>query len=336
MTHKKQEKQLYYHLKKSADLSSLPKIKGADFTQKITTEELLDSFATTGFQASELSKAIVLVQSMIRENASIYLSCTSNIISSGLRDIIAYLIKEQKIQVFCTAAGGIEEDALKSMTPFRLGQFAVSGTSLFDEGIGRIGNIYATNEQYAQLELFMQKVFENVFTNQQKTGVPTTPSQIAIEIGKQLKTQNYDYQSSYLYWAYKNNIPIFCPGIIDGAIGDFAYYFKQKNPEFVIDVAGDHKKIIDYTLQQEKTGGIVLGGGIAKHYILNANIFKEGFDYTIYISTAQGYDGSDSGGNIEEAKSWAKVKIHTPNVKIYCDATIAFPLIVMGSFAKND
>ncbi len=330
-----QKKKLYYHVKKTTDLSSLPKIQGIDFSKKQTISSVIQSFATTGFQASELAKAITIVQTMIREKASIYLSFTSNIISSGLRESVMHLTKTKKVHVLCTAAGGIEEDAIKAIDSFYLGSFTISGTSLFEEGVGRIGNIYAKNDEYAKLELFMQKVFTSVYTTQQKTGRAVTPSQIAREIGRLLEVEKYNYTSSYLYWAYKNGIPVYCPGIIDGAIGDFAYYFKQKHPDFVIDVTQDHKAIIDYTLQQEKTGGIILGGGISKHYVLNANIFKEGFDYTVYISTAQGFDGSDSGGNVEEAKSWAKIKIHTPSVKVFCDATICFPLLVLESFEKK-
>ena len=87
-------------------------------------------------------------------------------------------------------------------------------------------------------------------------------------------------------------------------------------------------------LNSEKTGGILLGGGISKHFALNANIFKEGFDYCVYINTAEEYDGSDSGARIEEAISWGKVKADAPAVKIHCDATIAFPLLVAGALLE--
>jgi deoxyhypusine synthase len=103
----------------------------------------------------------------------------------------------------------------------------------------------------------------------------------------------------------------------------------------MIDVSEDHKKIINIVLNSEKTAGIILGGGISKHYILNANIFREGFDYTVYISTAQAYDGSDSGGTPDEAVSWAKIKVHSPRVKVYADASLAFPMLVYAAFVKK-
>ena len=100
-------------------------------------------------------------------------------------------------------------------------------------------------------------------------------------------------------------------------------------------MAADHIKLIDYTINCEKTGALILGGGISKHYTLLANIFKEGFDYAVQISTSDYHDASDSGGNQEEAITWAKIKPHAPRAKVHCDASIAFPLLVAGTFAKK-
>lgn len=326
------ETRVYYQLKPSSDLQALPKIEGFDFDKKQSLADFLNQFATMGLQASELSRAIDVTKMMIRENVPIYLSFTSNMISSGVRETITWLTKNKKVAVLCTSAGGFEEDILKCFKPFRLGAFSASGQSLFDSGVGRIGNIFTTNEHYAYLELFLQPVFEELSSLKR----PIAPSFLAYTIGKHLeKNEQLDHTKSYLYWAYKNNIHVYCPGIVDGAIGDMLYFWKQKHPEFVIDVLGDHKQIIDYTLQQERTGAIILGGGISKHYVLNANIFKEGLDYTVYISTAHGYDGSDSGGNQEEAISWAKIKVHSPRVKVVCDASIAFPILAYGAFGHK-
>ena len=333
------EKKLYYQVKKPVDLSRLPEIKGYDFEKKFDYDKFIDSFNTTGIQASELGKAIEITRSMIREKTSIFLSYTSNMVSSGVREIIKYLVKGNKIHILCTAAGGIEEDCIKAREPFRLGDFHVKGDVLFDSGIGRIGNIFATNEHYSYFEFFLRKVFDKIIEErkQDKEDIIVTPTQLCHMMGKVLEEdKEYDHESSILYWAYKNDIPVFCPGIVDGAIGDMYYFYKKQHKNFFIDVGEDHIKIIDYVLNCKKTGGIILGGGISKHYILNANIFREGFDYSVYISTAQFSDGSDSGGNQEEAISWAKIKTNASRVKVYSDATIAFPILVSATFAKKD
>ncbi len=334
---KKHYNKKLYHIKKPVDLSKLPKIEGYDFEKGIDLDKFIQSFSTSGIQAANLGSAISIVNVMIREEVPIFLSFTSNIISSGMRDIIAYLAKNKKVSVLCTACGGVEEDAIKAHTPFRVGDFNVKGEPLFDSGVGRIGNIYTTNEHYSYFEFFIRDVFEALLKEYQRDKSPITPSKICWMMGKLVgEKKEYDEKKSYLYWAYKNKIPVYSPGIIDGAIGDIAYYFRKEYPEFVIDPVADHVKLIDYTLNCKKTACIVLGGGISKHYILNAQIFREGFDYSVYITTATEYDASDSGGNQEEAITWGKIKPNAPMAKVYCDASIAFPILVAATFAKKE
>jgi deoxyhypusine synthase len=257
-------------------------------------------------------------------------------ISSGVREQILWLTKHKHVNILTTSAGGVEEDVLKCRMPFRVGSFAPSGEILYDAGVCRIGNIYATTEHYAYLEIFLQKIFAELYDEQKKTGKASTPSQLIRLMGKHIETDGqFDYQKSYLYWAYKNDIPVFCPGIVDGAIGDMLYFYKKVKKDFVLDVTGDHEKIIDIVLNAEKTGAILLGGGISKHYVLNANIFREGLDYTVYITTAQESDGSDSGGSPDEAVTWSKIQARSPRVKVVCDASIAFPILVHGAFVKK-
>ena len=65
-----------------------------------------------------------------------------------------------------------------------------------------------------------------------------------------------------------------------------------------------------------KTGVIILGGGLPKHHICNANMFRNGADYAVYINTAQEFDGSDSGAQPDEAVSWGKIKGSAKPVKV--------------------
>lgn len=53
------------------------------------------------------------------------------------------------------------------------------------------------------------------------------------------------------------------------------------------------------------------------------------------MNTAQEFDGSDSGAQPDEAVSWGKIKMEAKPVKVHCDASIVFPLIVAETFAKN-
>lgn len=65
-----------------------------------------------------------------------------------------------------------------------------------------------------------------------------------------------------------------------------------------------------------KTGIMVLGGGLPKHHICNANMLRNGADYAVYINTAQEFDGSDSGAQPDEAVSWGKIKGSAKAIKV--------------------
>lgn len=67
----------------------------------------------------------------------------------------------------------------------------------------------------------------------------------------------------------------------------------------------------------------------------NANLMRNGADFSVFINTGNEFDGSDSGAAPDEAISWGKIRINAKPVKVCADATFVFPLIVSQTFAKN-
>jgi deoxyhypusine synthase len=80
---------------------------------------------------------------------------------------------------------------------------------------------------------------------------------------------------------------------------------------------------------------IILGGGVVKHHTCNANLMRNGANFSVFINTGQAFDGSDSGAPPDEAISWGKIKIDASPVKLYSDASLVFPLIVSQTFALD-
>merc|ERR1712146_869110 len=94
------------------------------------------------------------------------------------------------------------------------------------------------------------------------------------------------------------------------------------------------RRINDIAVRSKCSGMIILGGGLVKHHTCNANLMRNGADYSVFINTGQEFDGSDSGARPDEAISWGKVKIDSRPVKLYTDASLVFPLIVSQTFVK--
>ena len=305
-------------------------IRGYDFNKGADYEKILNSYSSMGIQASNFSEAEKIVNEMIREKAFVYLGYTSNMVTSGVREIIRYLTEHKKVNVLVTTAGGIEEDIIKCLGDFKLGDFRASGKILREKGINRAGNIFIPNSRYCDFEDFIMPILEDFYKKQKEIGKTVTPSELIWALGRKINNKNSIY-----YWASQNRIPVFCPAITDGSLGDMIYLFKSKHPDFIVDVAEDIWKLNNTTLGPEKTGIIILGGGVVKHSICNANMFRNGADYAVYINTAEEFDGSDSGALPEEAVSWGKILPTAKRVKVHGEASIIFPLLVARTFAKN-
>ncbi|MEK6845090.1 MAG: deoxyhypusine synthase [Nanoarchaeota archaeon] len=316
-------------LRKSREINGIP-IRGYDFDKGINYKEILKSYFSTGAQASNFGKAIEIINKMIKENAFIFFGYTSSMVSSGLRDIFRWLVKHKKINTIVTTAGGVEEDIIKCLGDFYLGDFRASGAELRKRGINRIGNIYVANNRYVEFEEFFQPLLKELYENQKQTGKIISASDLVWKLGEKINDEK-----SICYWAWKNKIKVYCPAITDGAIGDNVYFFKSKNPEFKIDVAEDIKEINDSTIGLKKSGVVILGSGVVKHHILNANMFRNGADYAVYINEAEEHNASDAGALPEEAVSWGKILPNAKTIKVFGDATILFPLIVASTFAKE-
>ena len=142
-------------------------------------------------------------------------------------------------------------------------------------------------------------------------------------------------KSSFLYWAHKNDIELFCPTFHDGAFGDFLLRYREKFPDYRIDFLYENLKLTNLLQTFEQCGVIILGGGTSKHFALNQSVLRGGYDWSIVVSTAIPYDGSDSGGNADEARSWGKLKMTGEAIHIFAEATLVFPEMVQKGFFVN-
>ncbi|GAA0199268.1 deoxyhypusine synthase [Haladaptatus pallidirubidus] len=304
-----------------------PDVKGYDFGGEFDFFEMLSSYRTTGFQATHLHEAIELAQAMREADAKIYLTFTSNIVSSGLREVLAYLAHEDLVDVMITTSGSITEDVIKTEKPFKMGEWDVDEVKMRERGINRLGNIFVPSDRYVWLEEYLNDFFPDFFADQKIR----TPTAFARELGETL-----DDEDSILYNAAKNDIPVFCPALTDAEVGNFLYYYRQGyDSDIGIEIVDDYDNLIEEGLLADKTGLIVLGGGVPKHHAIMTNLFRGGADYAIYVSTGMEGDGSLSGAPPNEAVSWGKIKQDAKNhVQVEAEATLVVPLLVAGAFAE--
>lgn len=211
-----------------------------------------------------------------------------------------------------------------------LGSFELSGRELRNRGINRIGNLLVPNDNYCKFEEWLMPILDQMVDEQETHGTVWSPSLIIQRLGECINDP-----TSIYYWTAKYHIPVFCPAITDGSLGDMMYFHSYKKPGLVVDILSDLRLLNTMAVRSINSGMIIMGGGIVKHHICNANLMRNGADYSVFINTGQEFDGSDSGARPDEAISWGKIRSNAVPVKVYGEATLVFPIIVAETFAKR-
>jgi deoxyhypusine synthase len=252
------------------------------------------------------------------DKTTIFLGYTSNLISSGLRETLRWLVQHKHVSAIVTTAGGVEEDFIKCLASTYLGSFTASGAALRKQGMNRIGNLFVPNSNYCAFEDWVIPILDKMLAEQEaqkndEEALHWTPSKVIARLGKEIN----DERSVY-YWAYKNDIPVFCPALTDGSLGDMLYFhtFKASPAQLRIDIVEDIRRINTIAVRAKRAGMIILGGGVVKHHIANACLMRNGAESAVYINTAQEFDGSDAGARPDEAVSWGKIKADAQSVKV--------------------
>jgi len=341
------ESVLGVHADANDPLAQAPKVEGFDFERNRvpTIHELFSSYLHTGFQATNLGLAIDEINRMLHwapseeqlkedpdmagAKCTIFLGYTSNMVSCGMREVIRFLCRHKLVSAIVTTCGAIEEDFIKCMAPTVMGDFRLDGAMLRERGLNRIGNLLVPNDNYCLFEDWIMPILDKMLVEQKENGAHWTPSRLIDRLGQEINNEESIY-----YWCHKNSIPVYCPAITDGSVGDMLFFQSYRNPGLVVDLIPDIHDINSLAMNAKCTGMIILGGGVIKHHICNANLMRNGADFSVYINTAQEFDGSDAGARPDEAVSWGKIKPGARAVKLYAEATLVFPVIVAETFAK--
>jgi len=304
-------------------------VEDYSFSGKMSVDDLVAQMEKAwGFTAGKLAVGVKILESMITDKKCVkFLSFTGNLVATGTRGVLKELVKRKLIDVVVTTCGTIDHDIARSWKPYYKGSFVMNDAKLREENINRLGNILVPNESYG---VIIEKKVQALLQTLWKEGVKeVSSSQFCQEIGKRICNE-----TSILYWATKNNVPVYVPGITDGAVGYQTWLFSQDH-DFRLNLLKDSGQLSDIIYTAKKTGALLIGGGISKHHTLWWNQFKDGLDYAIYISTADEWDGSLSGARPREAVSWGKISEKAKRIMIEGDASLILPIMVSALLSKT-
>ncbi|MHC1610906.1 MAG: deoxyhypusine synthase [Candidatus Methanospirareceae archaeon] len=307
-------------------LKGLKEVKGAGIGRSV--EEVVAGLRDCAFGAGRLARAVDIYEEMLMEETTKFAGIAGALVPAGMRSILSEMVRERYVDVVVTTGANLVHDIIEALGEHHYimdaanGLRSVDDTWLRDQGIDRIYDVVVHEEAFGDLEDFLRGVFEEL--DRKRYSI----RELLTEIGERLSDRN-----SILRSAVESDVPVFCPAIADSMIGLHAWIYKQTAP-LVVDPFEDMKELIEIFSEAKRTGAIILGGGVPKNFIFQSALIapraegKEGLDYAIQITTKTPEDGSLSGATLEEARSWGKIGRKAKAVTLYCDATIALPIIM--------
>jgi len=303
--------------------------KDYQFTDKMSVDELVNQMdAAWGFTAGKLATGVSIIEDMINAKGCVkFLSFPADICATGTRGVIKELVKRKLVDIVITTCGTLDHDVARCWKDYYKGSFMMNDSKLHKEGLNRLGNVLVPNDSYG---VIIEKKIIGMLEALYKEGKKElSTTKLCREIGLRCCTED-----SILYWAAKNNIPIFVPGITDGSVGYQLWFFSQDHKDFRINLLKDEDDLNNIVFDAKKSGALIVGGGISKHNTIWWNQFKDGLDYAVYISTADEWDGSLSGARPREAVSWGKISEKAKRVMIEGDATVIMPIMTSALLAR--
>jgi deoxyhypusine synthase len=284
-----------------------------------------------GFSAKGVGAGVGLLARILGDKRMTkFLSFPADIVATGTRGVLAGLIRDGYVDAVVTTCGTLDHDIARAFRPYYHGEWNLDDVALRRQGLYRLGNLVIPEGNYGPVvERFMQPMLQKLW----KGGTRALSTRDLVwAIGDALGPKRG--AGSIARAAFERQVPVFVPGITDGAVGSQMWLFWQDHRAFSIDLMSDEQALSDLVFGAKRSGAVMLGGGISKHHTIWWNQFRDGLDAALYITTAVEWDGSLSGARTREAVSWGKVKPNAEHATVEGDVTVLFPLMVGAALER--
>lgn len=291
-------------------------------------DELVDEMAAAGgFTTRAVARGVDLLEGMLVDASyTVFLSFPACVMATGLRGVLRDLVGRGLVDVVVTTGGTLDHDLSRAWGgTYYKGSFQADDVHLHRRNIHRLGNIFIPMRDHGPLiEARLQPILSELQGLKQSYSV----RELCEELGRRVESPD-----SLVRTAYEKKVPLYSLGVLDSAFGSQLFMFAQAH-QFQVDFWKDMHELTDLVYDAEKTGALIIGGGISKHTVIWYNQFREGLDSAVFLTTAVEYDGSLSGARLREAISWGKVRENAEEVTVDGEATVLLPLMLLAVYER--
>jgi len=285
---------------------------------------LVSQMAGSGvFGAGRIAKASEIMQRMLKDkDCRVFLGIAGAMVPGGMKNIIVDMLESGRVDVLVSTGANLTHDLVEALGHRHLkGESDADDKRLHDQHMVRMYDSLMPNKVYEDLEDFFERHYDALKNID-------NIRDFLWKIGSLLPKNN---SKSILRTCAEKKIPLFCPAIADSGIGLMIWGHiargGEKNTCRVLEFE-DMKEMLQLAWNAKRTGVIYVGGGVPKNYIQQAMQFApKGAHYGIQITTDRPEPGGSSGASLKEGVSWGKMRPKGAYADVYCDATIALPLL---------
>lgn len=292
---------------------------------------LLEKMEGAGFGAKQLAEAHRIWLDMLDDNSTIYLCGSGNLITSGMRRLLAYVIKNRFVDVLVLSGSVLFHDIHETLGRNHYQAHpSMNDEELEQSDVVRVGDLLANSDEYHEADEWIGSVI-----NQLDMTRPYSVREFLHLLGRELA--EIAHEDGILTAAFKSRIPVFCPDILEGPISvGIARARFEKKIQFTFDITQDTMEMM-HIAQRTRNSGILTFGSVCSQNMVNmaevssyiTRTTPRGHKYAVSVTT----DSSpldirtpSFGGN--HTSVFGKLLKNAITAYVPCDPSIALPLLV--------
>ncbi len=248
---------------------------------------LLEKMEGAGFGAKQLAEAHRIWLDMLDDNSTIYLCGSGNLIPSGMRRLLAYVIKNRFVDVIIMSGTVLYQDIHETLGRNHFqGHPSMSDEELDAADVVRMGDTLANSEEYQEADEWIGSVI-----NQLDLTRAYSTREFLHLMGRELS--EIAHEDGIMTAAFKSRIPVFCPDLVgtELSIGIARARFEKKSM-FTFDTTQDTMDMMQIAQKTRNSGIITLGSTCSQNMVNMAETSSyitrttpRGHKYAISITT---------------------------------------------------
>ena len=302
----------------------------------MTVGELAAEYAHGGFGAGAIARAVDVYAEMLgRDDVTNFFGLAGALVPAGMRAIVADLVRDGHVDVLVTTGATLTHDTIEALGGAHHHGRAEGDSPaphahderLRAEGVDRIYDVYLPQEHFVAVERHLR---ERVFPGLERT-VSIRELTAALGEANAAANEAAEADAGIAAAAFEADVPVYCPAIQDSVLGLQAWMYSQVS-DLRLDALADMTGLNDIAHDADRTGAMVVGGGVPKNFVLQTMLVTPGsYDYAVQLTVDPEHAGGLSGASLDEARSWGKLEPDAENVTVVGDATITLPLVVAAA-----